>query len=221
MEPKTLQAAILYFNNPDNCLDFLSIRRWPNGVVCPTCNSKEARFLRTRRLWECKSKHPKRQFSIKVGSIFEDSALPLDKWLTAIWLIANAKNGISSYEIHRSLGVTQKAAWFMLHRIRVALRAGSFEKMGGGENSEVEIDETFIGGKVSNMHSRKRNRMVRESGNSNVGLLNKTIVMGFLDREARKVRTTVIPNTSRQTLQSQVLKHVAEDSNVYTDEAPG
>ena len=102
----------------------------------------------------------------------------------------------------------------------MALRAGSFEKMGGGENSEVEVDETFIGGKVSNMHSRKRNRMARESGNSNVGNLNKTIVMGFLDREQRKVRTMIVPNTSRATLQNQVLKHVAHDSNIYTDEAP-
>ena len=149
------------------------------------------------------------------------ASIGLDKWLTAIWMIANCKNGISSYEIHRALGVTQKSAWFMLHRIRVALRAGSFEKVGGSENSEIEIDETFVGGKVANMHSRKRNRLVRETGNSNVGFANKTIVMGFLDREARKVRTSIISNTSRQTLQSQVLKHVAEDSNVYTDEAPG
>jgi transposase-like protein len=218
-EPKTLQAAILYFASADNCLDFLAVRRWPEGVICPTCGSKEVRFLPTRLIWECKAKHAKKQFSIKVGSIFEDSAIGLDKWLTAIWMIANCKNGISSYEIHRALGVTQKTAWFMLHRIRVALRAGSFEKMGGGENSEIEIDETFIGGKMSNMHAGKR-KLIREAMGVTAGSVSKTVVMGFLDREQRKVRTAIVPNTSRQTLQAQILKHVVDDSNVYTDEAP-
>jgi transposase-like protein len=218
-EPKTLQQAITYFADPNNSLDFLALRRWPDGVICPTCGSKEVRFLATRRLWECKVKHPKKQFSIKVGTIFEDSPISLDKWLTATWMIANCKNGISSYEIHRALGVTQKTAWFMLHRIRVALRSGSLQKLGGGPNSGggVEVDETWVGGKVSNMHSRKRNRLVREAGSANNQ--NKTIVMGLLDRAQREIRTVIVPTASRITLQAQVLKHVHYGSNVYTDQS--
>jgi len=144
-KPKTLQQAITYFANPDNCLNFMVSRRWPNGVECPTCGSKDVRFISTRRLWECKEKHAKRQFSAKVGTIFEDSALPLDKWLVAIWMIANCKNGVSSYEIARALGITQKSAWFMLHRIRLAMHNESLGKI-GGRGQEVEADETFIGG---------------------------------------------------------------------------
>lgn len=218
-EPKTLQQAILFFADPNNCLDFLAVRRWPEGVICPACGSKEVRFLATRRLWECKAKHAKKQFSIKVGSIFEDSAISLDKWLTAIWMIANCKNGVSSYEIHRALDVTQKSAWFMLHRIRVALRSGSFEKFGGSGDGggEVEVDETFVGGKLKNMHSRRRNRIVRETGMS-AGAVAKTVVMGFLDRDLRQVRTSIVPNTSRIALQKEVWKHVKHGANVYTDD---
>jgi len=142
-EPKTLQAAIQYFSNPDNCLKALVARRWPDGVVvCPTCGSKEVRFLATRRLWECKGKHARKQFSIKVGTIFEDSPLGLDKWLCAMWLIVNCKNGISSYEVGRDLGVSQKSAWHMLHRIRLAMQD---DLTGGMLNGEIEVDETFIG----------------------------------------------------------------------------
>lgn len=221
-EPKTLQAAIVYFSDVDRCLAFLSARRWPDGVVCPTCGSKEVRFLASRRVWECKSKHAKKQFSIKVGSIFEDSAIGLDKWLTAVWLIANCKNGISSYEIHRAVGVTQKSAWFMLHRIRVALRTSSFEKLGnnGDGGGEVEVDETYIGGKFKNMHARRRNRLVRTTGGGTGGFA-KATVMGFLDRDLRQVRTTIIPDTSRLTLQAEVFKHIHSGANIYTDEAAG
>ena len=130
-KPKTLQQAILYFANPDNCLAFMVERRWPTGVVCPTCASKDVRFISTRRLWECKNEHPRKQFSAKVGTIFEDSALPLDKWLIAIWMIANCKNGVSSYEVARALGVTQKSAWFMLHRMRLAMQNRSILKLVG------------------------------------------------------------------------------------------
>src|SRR5438309_2905980 len=140
-EPKTLQEAILYFSDPDRCLDYLVARRWPNGVVCPTCGRTDAVFLKNQRKWQCKSVHHHRQFSVKVGTIFEDSPIPLEKWLPAVWVIVNCKNGISSYELARDLGVTQKSAWFMLHRIRKAMQTGTFIKKMGGGGSEVEVDD--------------------------------------------------------------------------------
>jgi transposase-like protein len=197
-EPKTLQAAILYFSDPDRCQKFLMARRFPDGAYCPACGSKDVRYIATRRLWECKTKHPKRQFSIKVGTIFEESPISLDKWLTCVWMIANCKNGVSSYEIHRAIGVTQKTAWFMLHRVRMALRMGTFDKLGGDPDSGVELDEAYIGGRLSNMHPRKRIKLTKEGGDPNA---TKTIVMGMLDRAQRRVRAEVVPNTSRQTLQ--------------------
>ena len=224
-EPKTLQEAIQYFSDPVNCLSFLVDRRYPNGVTCPKCGSADVRFLSSRRIWECKSKHPKRQFSVKVNTIFEDSPIGLDKWLTAIWLIANAKNGISSYEIHRALGVTQKTAWFMLHRIRLALRIGVFHKLGGGPegSSEVEVDETFVGGKVQNMHKGRRLKLtnLRNEVNRPDHYMGKTVVMGMLDRELREVRATVIPNVRRDVLQSHILREIKLGSKVYTDQHTG
>src|SRR5271165_1825948 len=152
-EPKTLQEAITYFSNPDNCLAYMIPRTWPNGVVtCPTCGRTDPKFLANQHRWQCKSVHPKRQFSAKVGTIFEDSPIPLDKWLPAVWMIVNDKNGISSWELHRAIGVTQKTAWFMLHRIRLAMQDESGSKLGG----EVEVDESMIGGKSRNMHKNKR-----------------------------------------------------------------
>src|ERR1035441_2016548 len=148
-EFKTLLEAIQYFADPNHCLDYMVSRRWPNGVECPTCGSKDVRFLANQRRWECKAKHAKKQFSAKVGTVFEDSPIPLEKWLPAVWMLCNDKNGVSSYEIHRALGLTQKTAWFMLHRIRLAMQSGSFMKFGGGE-VPVEVDETFIGGKAQN-----------------------------------------------------------------------
>src|SRR3984893_16578841 len=142
-EPKTLQQAINSFSDPDNCLNYLIARRWKEGVVCPTCESKNVSFIASRRLWQCKTRHPKAQFSIKVGTIFEDSAIGLDKWLTAMWMVASCKNGISSYEIHRGLGISQKTAWFMLQRIRLAMQDPNAAKLEG----DVEVDETYIGGK--------------------------------------------------------------------------
>src|SRR5437879_13337705 len=150
--PKTLTEAIIYFANPDNCLNYLAARRWPDGVICPTCGRDDVTFLAKQKKWQCKSAHKQRQFSAKVGTIFEDSPLGLDKWLTAVWLITSAKNGISSYEVHRAIGVTQKTAWFMVHRIRTAMITGTFEKLSG----EIEVDETYVGGKSINMHVKKR-----------------------------------------------------------------
>src|SRR5438874_9453128 len=151
--PETLQEAICYFADEQKAHDFIVSLRWPDGVVkCPRCRSKDVSFISTRRIWKCKHCTTKKQFSVKVGTVLEDSPIGLDKWLCGFWLIANAKNGISSYELHRSLGVTQKTAWFMLHRIRLAMQDGSIEKMKG----TVEADETFIGGLRANMRKSKK-----------------------------------------------------------------
>lgn len=163
-QPNTLQAAITYFADADNCLNFMVGRRWPNGVSCPTCDRTDVRFISTRRMWECKEKHARKQFSVKVGTIFEDSPIPLSKWLTAVWMIANCKNGISSYEVGRAIGVTQKSAWFMMHRIRLAMRTNSFVKLGRGKGSHVEVDETFIGGKARHMHQEVHKRRIVTGG---------------------------------------------------------
>jgi len=209
-KPKTLQQAILYFADPDNCLNFMVERRWPAGVVCPTCASKEVRFIASRRLWECKNEHPRKQFSVKVGTIFEDSALPLDKWLIAIWMIANCKNGVSSYEIGRALGVTQKSAWFMLHRIRLAMQNRSIMKL-GGTGSEVEVDETFIGGAARFMHADKRKRRITETGTKD-----KTAVVGVLERGGQ-IRATVVGNRRKHGLHAHIEAHVKAGSAIYTD----
>src|SRR6266853_1121380 len=212
-EPRSLQEAILHFSKPDNCLSYLVARRWPKGVICPTCGSENVSFSESRRIWQCGSHHAKRQFSIKVNTIFEDSPISLDKWLVAVWMIANCKNGVSSYEIHRAIGVTQKSAWFMMHRIRLALDVGSFHKLGGGPENEVEVDETFVGGKLRNMHKDKK-----VIYNKRGGAYGKTIVMGLLDRGRGEVRAQVVQDTKRETLQPQVEKHVKFGATVYTDE---
>src|SRR5437588_2038353 len=151
-EPKTLQDAIVYFSDPDNCLNYLAAKRWPKGVVCPTCGNMDVIFLAKQRRWKCRQNHPLQQFSIKVGTVMEDSPIGLDKWLMAMWQVVNCKNGVSSYEIHRATGVTQKTAWFLNHRVRFALGLEPSEKASG----HVEADETFIGGKARNMHAGKR-----------------------------------------------------------------
>src|SRR5918993_479997 len=164
--PKTLQQAIVYFSDPDTAFAEMVKFRWSDGVVkCPTCGSTEVYFTESRRIWQCKSKHAKRQFSVKIGSIMEDSPLGIDKWLIAVWLISSAKNGISSYELARAIGVTQKTAWFMLHRIRLAMQTKSFGKIDG----TVEVDETYIGGKSRNMHADKRRRVGMSKGRSVAG----------------------------------------------------
>jgi transposase-like protein len=210
MKPKTLQQAIIYFANPDNCLNFMVSRRWPSGIECPTCGSKDVRFISTRRLWECKNQHPKKQFSIKIGTIFEDSALPLSKWLVAIWMVANCKNGVSSYEVARALGITQKSAWFMLHRIRLAMQSNPSSKL-GGRGSEVEVDETFIGGAARFMHKEKHNRRICATGTKD-----KTPVMGILERGG-EVRANVIPTRRKHVVQAEVRAHIKAGSAIYTD----
>jgi transposase-like protein len=216
-EPTTLIEAIRYFSDPDICLNFMVNIRWSDGVVtCSTCGRDDVRFIPTRRIWECRSKHSRRQFSVKTGTIFQDSPIGLDKWLAAIWMIANAKNGVSSYEIHRAIGVTQKTAWFMLHRIRLAMQDGDF----GGMSGEVEADETYIGGKARFMHKAKRQAVIQ--GRGTVG---KTAVMGLLERHgpdgSSAVKAKVIQDTSRRTLSGEIRRSVAPGSSVYTDEHSG
>jgi transposase-like protein len=213
-EPKSLQEAIVYFSNPDNCVDYLAVRRWPNGVVCPGCGATKVSYNAKRRTWKCGSHHPKREFSIKVGTVMEDSAIGLDKWLTATWLVTNCKNGVSSYEIARDVKVTQKSAWFMLHRIRLAMQD---ETLGTKLNGEVEADETFIGGKARNMHRSVHERRITGTGQS---FRDKIIVMGLLERGG-KVRTQIIPDRQKQTLQPIVKQHVQLGAALFTDEMGG
>jgi len=206
--PKTLQEAIIYFADAENCRTFLADRRWPNGVVCPRCGSKNVGVIKSRGLWQCKDRsHPKAQFSIKVGTIFEDSAIGLDKWLTAMWMLANFKNGVSSHELARSLGVTQKSAWFMLQRLRLALQ----ETGGGLLSGEVEVDETFIGGKSRNMHIEKRRRRITGTGGAD-----KTVVFGMVERGG-KVRAQVVPDRRKRTLQTEVRANVEAGAALYSD----
>jgi len=207
-EPKTLQTAILYFADPDNCLKRMVALRWPTGVVCPTCGRDDVTFLQRIRKWQCKSSHDHRQFSAKVGTIFEDSPIGLDKWLTAIWMIANCKNGVSSYEIARALGVTQKTAWFMLHRIRLAMQSGFFGGKLGGGGKQVEVDETFIGAKARNVHVHKRPQKI--------GTANKAMIVGVLERGG-KVRASVVRDRSRDQIQEIVQEHVTPATQVFTD----
>ena len=223
--PTTLQQAIQIFSDYENCREFMVALRWPDGKVrCPRCDSDKVGYLDKARVYVCYAGHKKAKFSLKVGTVFEDSPIPLEKWLPCVWMLVSAKNGMSSWELHRALGVTQKSAWFMLHRIRAALKTGGFGHMTklGGDSGPVEVDETFVGGRIANMHKSKKVKLQQIRGEQNEpSHLNKTIVQGFLDRELRQVRAKVIPNVKRETLQNGVLREVKHGSAVYTDEAPG
>jgi transposase-like protein len=211
-EPKSLQEAIVYFSNPDNCIDYLAIRRWPDSkVICPTCGSDKVKFNPNRRLWQCSTHHAKRQFSVKVGTVMEDSAIPLDKWMVATWLVTNCKNGVSSYEIARDVRVTQKSAWFMLHRIRLAMQDDFFgKKLGTGPDSEVEVDETFIGGKARNMHKSRKAQLTGRIDDD------KSVVVGFMERGG-KVRTKIVTQRRKHNLQPLVREQVHAGAALYTD----
>ena len=214
MEPKSLQEAILYFADPKNCREYLVARRWVDGVTCPRCGSKDVLFLEKYSRWHCREKHSAPQFTLKTGTIFEDSPISLDKWLTAMWMIVNAKNGVSSWEIHRSVKVTQKSAWFMLHRIRLSLQDKDGGKLGGPDGS-IEIDETFIGGKARNMHKVRRQRI------TTVGKYTaKTAVLGILERGG-KVKATVIGERKKPIVQQIVRDVVAQGAEIHTDEFTG
>jgi transposase-like protein len=211
-EPISLQEAIEYFSNPDNCREYVVARRWPNGVTCPTCGCADVIFLANQNRWQCRNRHSKRQFSLKTGTIYEDSPLSLDKWLVATWLVSNCKNGVSSCEVARALHITQKTAWFMDHRIRFSLGMGPGNKL----SAQVEADETYIGGKARNMHKDKRAEKITGTGGKD-----KAAVMGILERGPKsvgsKVRAKVLDNAKKKTLQSEIREHVLAGSAVFTD----
>ena len=232
--PKNLLGAIRYFSDLDVCVDFMAQMRWPSGVVCPHCLSERTAFLKTRRIWKCMAKECRKQFSVKTQSVIEDSPIGLDKWMVAVWMVVNCRNGVSSHEIARTVRVTQKSAWFMLHRIRLALRRGNWEMM-GGEGGDVEADECYIGGTPKNRHGYRKDFQPKylktewgtwiknpmaakyESGSGTL----KTPVFGLLDREAREVRAKVIPKVNRAVLQNEILNSVSKGSRILTDEQGG
>src|ERR1017187_12308 len=206
-DPRTLQEAIVYFNDFDNCQRFIIELRWADGRVrCPSCGSEKVTYLANARVWKCYEKHAKAKFSLKVGTIMEDSALGIDKWLTAMWLIVNCKNGVSSCEIARDLGITQKSAWHMAHRIRFALHHGTIEKLSG----EVEVDETFIGGKARNMHKSRKAKLTGRVDDD------KAVVVGFMERGGR-VRTQIVDKRRKRNMQPLVREHVEAGAALYTD----
>jgi transposase-like protein len=216
---QSLQEAILYFSEFENCRKFMVELRWPNGIItCPRCGAEKVSWLEKARVWKCYAKHEKPTFTLKTGTIFEESPIPLEKWLPAAWLVINCKNGISSYEIGRALGVTQKSAWFMLHRVRLAMQNGSIEKLSGS----VEADETFVGGKIGNMNSKAKARKILRDGRlTTAGPVGKAIVMGLLERHGSggsKARVQVVSKRKRGHLLPIVKHHVEKGANMYTDE---
>lgn len=215
-EPQTLQQATLHFADLDNCRTYVVPRRWSDGIVtCPTCGSTVVRFQPKHNRWQCTNRHPRRQFTLKTGTIMEDSPLGMDKWMLAMWLVASNRNGISSWELHRALGITQKSAWFMLHRIRLAMQD---DLSGGTLGREVEVDETFIGGKSRNMHKSKKIRLNRENeGRGLTGGVGKSVVMGMLQRDG-KVIASVIPDRTKASIQPIVRGCVDPNTILYTDE---
>jgi transposase-like protein len=211
--PKTLMEAVMHFADPDLCHEYLKGLKWPDGgVTCAACGGEVVGEIKSRRMFQCKAKECRKQFSVKVGTIFEDSPLSLQKWFVAVWSVTNAKNGISSCELARAIGVTQKTAWFMLHRIRLAMKTGTFRRIEG----EIEADETYVGGLAKNMHKARRERVITGTGGSG-----KTIVMGLLERgtegRSSRVKAKVVPNARKKTVQPEVRENVAPGSRVLTD----
>lgn len=205
--PNTLQQAIRLFSDYENCKAFMVALRWPDGVKCPQCGSDHVTYLEKDRRWKCYAKHPSPKFTLKTGTVFEDSPLGLDKWLPVMWLLTNSKNGVSSYEIHRAMGVTQKTAWFMLQRGRLAMQDITGGKLGG----EVEVDETFIGGKARNMHLGRRREKITGTGGKD-----KAMVQGMVERGG-KVRAMVVTNRKKHELQKNIRQHVQAGSAIFTD----
>jgi transposase-like protein len=211
-ELTSLQEAIVYFANPENCRDYVIARRRPNCITCAACGCADLIFLANQNRWQCRNKHSRRQFSLNTGTIYEDSPLGLDKWLIATWLVTNCKNGVSSCEIARALNVTQKTAWFVDRRVRVSLGMETPDKLTG----EVEADETFIGQKARNMHKNVRARKITGTGGKD-----KTMVMGILERgkdgKPSQVRTKIVAKRRKKALQAEVREHVQAGLAIYTD----
>ena len=218
--PKTLVEAVRYFSDPSVALNFFVKIRWPEQVCCPHCGSTNVHFLANQLRWKCGENHPRRQFTVKIGTMMEESPMTLDKWAVAFWLEVNAKNSISSYELHRAIGITQKSAWFMLHRIRLALQTGSMAKMGGSGSMGCEADETYVGGLAKNMHKARRARVIKGTGGAN-----KAIVMGLLERHTggkkSQVRTKVLADTRRETLHGVIRENIETGTPIYTDAHAG
>jgi transposase-like protein len=213
--PATLQEAVIHFAKPENCHEFMMNLRWPDGKVrCPRCGSDDVSYLPNARVFKCYKKHERQKFSLKVGTVFEDSPIGLEKWLPVMWMLVNSKNGVSSWEIHRSIGVTQKTAWFMLQRCRLALQD---DLSGGRLHGEVEVDETFIGGKARNMHKSRKLRHAQKSPDGQGGGADKAIVMGMLERRGR-VRATVIPSRTKAVMQPVVRENVERGAEIFGDE---
>ncbi len=206
--PQTLAEAIVYFNDPDNSLRYLAAKRWPNGVECPYCGTKEPMFLKSRRIWKCRATKCRKQFSVKIGTVLNESPIGLDKWMTTMWMVCNCRNGVSSCEIARDLGVSQKTAWFMLHRIREAMQDKTATKLAG----EVEVDESFIGGKSRNMHRAKRERVITGTGGKD-----KAIALGMVERGGN-VRTFAVPNRRKHELHGKIRENVTAGSALFSDE---
>ncbi len=211
---QSLQEAILFFSEFENCRRFMVELRWPEGTItCPRCGSDNVTWLEKARVWKCYAKHEKPTFTLKTGTIFEESPIALEKWLPAAWLVINCKNGISSYEISRDLAVTQKTAWFMLHRVRLAMQDGSFKKKFTGH---VEADETFVGGKLFNMHLDKQTRL-RMGKKRTGGFEGKAVVMGLLERHTKQARVKVLPNTRSHHIRGNIGTNVEQGSTIYSD----
>lgn len=210
MEPTTLQEALVNFSNQDTSRDYVVPRRWADKVICPTCSSEKVTFQPNHNRWQCTNRHPRRQFTLKTGTVMEDSPLGLDKWLPAMWLVASNRNGISSWELHRALGITQKTAWFLLHRIRLAMQD---DYWGGKLGGEVECDETFIGGKARNMHKERKQRAQKETGR----ITGKTIAFGMVQRGGT-VRAMTVEDRGKAELQTCIKEHVGAGAAIFTDE---
>ena len=214
--PRTLIEAVQFFSDMDTAHAYFTQMRWPNGAVCPHCGSTDVKYLAKYRRFQCSKNHDRRQFTLKTGTVMEDSPLGLDKWAVAFWLEVNAKNSISSYEVHRALGVTQKSAWFMQQRVRLAMQSGSVAKMTGA----IEADETYIGGLARNMHAHKRAQKIKGTG-----VVGKTAIMGLLERHSEngksQVRVKVIANAQGETLKAEIRTHVEAGAALYTDSHRG